>query len=149
MHISSCMVRYSPEKTQQVWSTHTPGVSHQGSKGESNSTICISVLSPLACFHVLDGRSFELMNMSLKHMPELNVHDEPGEFVKMGRHLKRDTPTHSRHHVPALTRGSAYARDLSLISCSWNATESCYLSQLLGYTFLIKFFLILKRIMAV
>jgi hypothetical protein len=30
---------------------HT-GVTHQGSKGESNSTICISVLSPLSCFHV-------------------------------------------------------------------------------------------------
>jgi hypothetical protein len=42
VRISSCMDRYSPEKTQQVWSTHTPGVSHQGSKGESNSTICIS-----------------------------------------------------------------------------------------------------------
>ena len=104
------------------------------SKGESNSTICISVLSPLACFHVLGGRSFELMNMSLKHMPELNFHDEPSEFVKIGRHLKRDTPTHLRHHVPALTLGSAYARDLSLISCCWNATESSFLSQLLGYT---------------
>jgi hypothetical protein len=58
--ISSCMVRYSPEKTQQVWSTHTPGVSHhwQGTKDETKAGI--SVLSPLACFHVLDtvGKKF-------------------------------------------------------------------------------------------
>jgi hypothetical protein len=53
---------------------HTlPGVSHQGSKGETNSTILIGALYPLACFHVLDRRSFELMNMSLKNMPDLNL----------------------------------------------------------------------------
>ena len=91
------MARYSPEETQQVWSAHTPGVSHQGSKGETISTICISVLSPLACFHVLDRRSFEFMNMSLKNMPKLNlnVHDEQGEVVKVGTHLQLDLPTHS------------------------------------------------------
>jgi hypothetical protein len=36
------------------------------------------------CFRVVDRRRYDLMNMSLKNMPKLNVHDEPGEFVKVG-----------------------------------------------------------------
>lgn len=74
--ISSCMGPYSPEKMQQIWSTHTPLVSHQGGKGETNhSMILICVLSPLVCFHhdVLDGKKIELMNMSLKNIMLLNL----------------------------------------------------------------------------
>jgi hypothetical protein len=130
--IPSCMIRHSPEETQQVRSTHTPGIGHEGSKSETNRAIRISVLSPLTCFHFPNRGRLEHMIFSPENMSKLNIHNETSESIKVRRNLKGDSSTASGHHVSTPTRRRAYAGDLSLCSSCRNAAACCNLSQLLS-----------------